>query len=675
MKKLVPICLLLLWACHSFAQVYIQGNTTRYVCNGTFYDGGYNGNYNNSEYSVQTFRGFGGANISVTFSAFFTEFYKDFLLIYDGPDIHSPLIGTYTGNNSPGTVTSTSGCLTFEFISDFSNNYPGWTANISCINNSCLPNMANCQDLVCASPFFDSGGNFGNYGNNENLTHTLLSSNGTCLTVTFWSFFLEPGRDFLRIYDGPDATAPLIGTFTGNNSPGILSSSSGALTFVFTSDGQNPYPGWSASVNCTACPPVSGNPFPPCLPNMGNCIDTACGGNFYDSGGLIGNYGNNEGFKHTIFADAGSCLSVNFTAFNVEPGSDFLAIYDGPSTAFPLIGIYTGSISPGNITSTMGALTFTFTSNSVGTRSGWAADISCLSNSLGTPLGTNFYGKNFDSYVGSSAVPNLQLDPMTFLNQSSSLPSSCTNQYTRRFRIQLANNPNSLLDSVEVSKVTLLLTRAIPYAATIQLHCAGAPFQPIHYQPGGPTSPYKIEADFSTNQVIRKWNPGTLLPYEILTAEITPNPSVSPNFDPIVWNGFANRVEIMHGIIIVDNLDSVLDLEANGEDDIEEGEELEMPGTEASFILFPNPASGLLYLQGFSDLESSFGGLNREELDRSQVMLYDAAGKQISLPMELLQTSGGLKMRFDIHSISPGIYQVKVITPEGTVRTKRFVKY
>lgn len=111
---------------------------------------------------------------------------------------------------------------------------------------------------------------------------------------------------------------------------------------------------------------------------MSNGSVTTCSGLFYDSGGSGGSYANNENFTYTICATAGQCIQVNFTSFNIESGYDYLYIYNGPSTASPLIGTYTGTTSPGIITSTTGCLTFVFTSDYIITAPGWSANITCV---------------------------------------------------------------------------------------------------------------------------------------------------------------------------------------------------------------------------------------------------------------------------------------------------------
>src|SRR5215813_4307050 len=112
-------------------------------------------------------------------------------------------------------------------------------------------NMPGGTINTCSGNFYDTGGSGGNYSNNQNITTTFCSNAGNCIQVSFSSFNIENNYDFLSIYDGPNTSSPLIGTYTGNTSPGTITSSSGCLTFVFTSDGSVTYQGWAASITCT----------------------------------------------------------------------------------------------------------------------------------------------------------------------------------------------------------------------------------------------------------------------------------------------------------------------------------------------------------------------------------------------------------------------------------------
>ncbi|MBU2926599.1 choice-of-anchor L domain-containing protein, partial [Winogradskyella psychrotolerans] len=114
--------------------------------------------------------------------------------------------------------------------------------------NRCQPDM-----------FYDSGGEFGNYGDDENFTTTICPQNvGEFTIVNFLSFTTQFNQDYLTIYDGDDITADVIGVYTGPISPEIVSASesnaSGCLTFVFTSNSSGNINGWEADILCaTPC--------------------------------------------------------------------------------------------------------------------------------------------------------------------------------------------------------------------------------------------------------------------------------------------------------------------------------------------------------------------------------------------------------------------------------------
>ncbi|NBX80633.1 MAG: PKD domain-containing protein, partial [Flavobacteriales bacterium] len=200
-----------------------------------------------------------GQSVQVAFSAFQLESNYDYLYIYNGNSSAAPLIGTYSGTTSPGTIISSAsnGCLTFRFTTDGSVTYSGWTASISCVTPpppSTNIIMANGSLTACNGTFYDSGGT-SNYSNNQNQTFTICPSTpGGRLNVNFSSFALESNYDYLTIYDGNSTAAPSLGTFSGSASPGNITANvtntSGCLTFRFTSDGSVTYAGWTAAISC-----------------------------------------------------------------------------------------------------------------------------------------------------------------------------------------------------------------------------------------------------------------------------------------------------------------------------------------------------------------------------------------------------------------------------------------
>lgn len=113
--------------------------------------------------------------------------------------------------------------------------------------------------------------------------------------------------------------------------------------------------------------------------NMSNGSATTCSGTFYDSGGSGGSYSSSESFVYTFTpSSAGSMIQLDFTAFSIETCCDDFMIYNGGSTASPLIGTYTSS--PGTITASnsTGELTIEWISDGSVTDTGWEATISCI---------------------------------------------------------------------------------------------------------------------------------------------------------------------------------------------------------------------------------------------------------------------------------------------------------
>ncbi len=121
---------------------------------------------------------------------------------------------------------------------------------------------------TCSGNYYDTGGSGANYGNSQNIVTTFCSANpGECIVLTFSAFSIENNWDFLTIYDGPNAASPVIGQYTGINSPGTVTATSGCLTIRFTSDVSINSTGWAASVSCATCP----TPPPPPDPGDFGC--------------------------------------------------------------------------------------------------------------------------------------------------------------------------------------------------------------------------------------------------------------------------------------------------------------------------------------------------------------------------------------------------------------------
>ena len=120
--------------------------------------------------------------------------------------------------------------------------------------------MSNGSVSTCGGNFYDSGNDTAAYSSNENYILTVCSDvPGKCVSLNFSFFNIENNFDFLYVYNGPSVTSPLLGTFTGSTSPGIITATSGCLTIKFVSDYTVNNDGWNAVISCSTCP-VNGCP-------------------------------------------------------------------------------------------------------------------------------------------------------------------------------------------------------------------------------------------------------------------------------------------------------------------------------------------------------------------------------------------------------------------------------
>ena len=107
------------------------------------------------------------------------------------------------------------------------------------------------------------------------------------------------------------------------------------------------------------------------MQNGTTTIQPGQGVRLYDSGGDEHPYANNEAFTRTFQSPNCGFFLVRFNSLDIAEGDTmFLTLADGS-----LIGSYTGTMSPSDLTLSSSSLTFHFVSNQSDTSSGWSLDI------------------------------------------------------------------------------------------------------------------------------------------------------------------------------------------------------------------------------------------------------------------------------------------------------------
>lgn len=309
-------------------------------CGETFVDqGGSLGFYLPNESTITTICPDSAGNVvTVNFTSFDVNTFGDNLQVFNGPTTDSPTLGTFTGQDNIGAFVSsdTTGCLTFLFTSDGFTQSNGWEAEVFC---GAPPS--------CPFPYQLSIDNV----NHEGGMLTWINGNEANWLIEIVPAGMEPIGTGTSIETNPY-------TITG------LESDTQYEVYISADCLDDGTSLWIGPVTFIT------QPSPP-----------ECGGVFTDSGGIFGNYNNNENVTYVICPDTlGNVVTLIFTDINIESCCDDLYIYDGPDATYPLIANLFGvnpEVSPITSTDPTGCLTIVFTSDGSVTPSGWEANVIC----------------------------------------------------------------------------------------------------------------------------------------------------------------------------------------------------------------------------------------------------------------------------------------------------------
>ncbi|KAM6428144.1 CUB and sushi domain-containing protein 2 isoform 3-T4 [Liasis olivaceus] len=267
------------------------GGSIRGESSGRILSPGYPTPYDHNLNCVWTIEAEAGCTIGLHFMVFHTEDFHDVLRIWDGPVEKGILLKEVSGSVLPSDVHSTFNLVVLQFNTDFftskqgfaiqfsvstatSCNDPGVPQNGSRSGDSkeagdaiifqCDPGYAlqgdakiSCVQIenrffwqpdppTCIAP---CGGILAGpsgvilspnypepYPPGKECDWKLTVSPDYVIALVFHTFNLEPGYDFLHIYDGPNSLSPLIGSFYDTQVPERIESSSSNLFLAFRSD-------------------------------------------------------------------------------------------------------------------------------------------------------------------------------------------------------------------------------------------------------------------------------------------------------------------------------------------------------------------------------------------------------------------------------------------------------
>ncbi|XP_030270316.1 CUB and sushi domain-containing protein 1-like isoform X1 [Sparus aurata] len=228
----------------------------------------------------------------------------------------------------------------------------------------------------------------GNYPGNLDCTWQITLPTGYGAHIQFQNFSSEDNHDFLEVRAGPQHSSALIGQFTGSQIPPTLLSTTHLTIIHFYSDHsenrpgfklnyqayqlqncQDPFPfpngdiinsdygaGQSVTFQCYPGYVLIGHPVLTCLHGTNRKwnhpfprCEAPCGYNVTAENGTIyspqypNEYPNSQDCSWLITVPHGHGVYINFTLLQTEPVTDYIAVWDGPDTSSPQLGVFSGN--------------------------------------------------------------------------------------------------------------------------------------------------------------------------------------------------------------------------------------------------------------------------------------------------------------------------------------------
>lgn len=257
----------------------------------------------------------------------------------------------YLNNLNPGGSTFTYGQGAIINIYPNDPNYPYYCAS--------------SNNLTSATGTIEDGSGPDEYADNSSCSWLIEPNDPNMDSVSsiilrFDKFDTEQSNDVVNIYDGPSASSPLLGSFSGTNLPPSVSSTSDKMLITFNTNGSASGNGWFATYEALAPDYCS------------NEILTSPTGTFSD-GSSNKNYNNESICSWAIQIPNASSITLGFNELNTESGHDFIKVYDASATPSVLLATFSGTNIPPEITAYSNSMYIMFFTNESITSAGWEA--------------------------------------------------------------------------------------------------------------------------------------------------------------------------------------------------------------------------------------------------------------------------------------------------------------
>jgi hypothetical protein len=164
----------------------------------------------------------------------------DTLKVFDGESADGPLLGSYSGNIIPASITTTGSEMLVSFSTDGSGTSKGWYAEYKA-NTAVF--CTGIEELTEPSGTIEDGSGSYNYHNNAYCRWLIKPPYADKITISLSKFETENQFDFLAVYDGSE----LLGQYSGNTIPEPVVATSGSVFLIWHSNDNTNLTGWSLS--------------------------------------------------------------------------------------------------------------------------------------------------------------------------------------------------------------------------------------------------------------------------------------------------------------------------------------------------------------------------------------------------------------------------------------------
>jgi hypothetical protein len=177
------------------------------------------------------------SNITLHFKEFNTAS-SDKLSIYAGNSTSDELLGEFSGDDLPSTISYDGNQMLITFNSN------GTGEGFMVEYKATTPTWCNgSQSYTDPSGIISDGSEDFYYSNSTTCVYVIQNPEAVNITLEFTEFNTEQGKDKVQVYN---ATNQLLGEFSGNNLPNIISEETNMMILVWSTNSTVRGQGWEA---------------------------------------------------------------------------------------------------------------------------------------------------------------------------------------------------------------------------------------------------------------------------------------------------------------------------------------------------------------------------------------------------------------------------------------------